>query len=329
MTDDKVAVMLLKLGAAQGLGIYVMLLLHLRTKIRYEASCQPDALLAVAARSGMDVDLIRQVIFDFGLFETDGERQMFRSHYLDEVMRELESRWKTNAENGQKGGRPRKAEKCAETPMDKGRKPNETQEKRGEEKKGISTVVTNSSNTGAEKAAVAVVGDKAAVGDKASVPADAAEGGMKVVPADTVGQRPLQRVVPWERLVDELAASRSYMELAGQHSGLGLLFLEHQPQVIRLFKEHIRLYGKGGGLLFLEDVRRYFSNYVAAGSTSCHKLQEKLLEEVRENEHRKENRFETVVDGKRMYLGHLIPFEASPRPDASAVWDGVRHRWVH
>lgn len=81
---------------------------------------------------------------------------------------------------------------------------------------------------------------------------------MKIVSVDEAGEIPLQRVLPWEKLVDQLAASRSYMELAGQHSGLGKLFLEHQQQVIELFKQHILLYGKGGELLFLEDVRRYF-----------------------------------------------------------------------
>ena len=31
------------------------------------------------------------------------------------------------------------------------------------------------------------------------------------------------------------------------------------------------------------------------------------------------NRFESVVDGRRTYLGHLIPVDAPPRPDASPV----------
>ena len=149
------------------------------------------------------------------------------------------------------------------------------------------------------------------------------------VPAEKAGGRPLQQVLPWEKLVDELAASRTYMELAGQHSGLGLLFLEHQQQVIMLFKNHIRLYGKGGELLFLEDVRRYFSNYVAAGSPTCGRLRDVLLQELKERDSGNMNRFESIAGGQRTYLGHVIPDDAPPRPDSSAVWDDVRKRWVH
>ena len=48
-------------------------------------------------------------------------------------------------------------EKNSETPMDKGRKPNETQESRVEEKRNITTVVNNSSNIGEERKTAAVV----------------------------------------------------------------------------------------------------------------------------------------------------------------------------
>lgn len=119
------------------------------------------------------------------------------------------------------------------------------------------------------------------------------------------------------------------MELAGQHSGLGRLFLDHRPQIIRLFKDHIRLYGKTAELLFLEDVRRYFSNYIAAGSTSCRVLREALVAGMREKNDRNDGRFEDRVNGQRTYLGHPIPNDAPPRPDASAVWDDVKKKWGH
>ncbi|WP_303006322.1 DUF7833 domain-containing protein [Bacteroides congonensis] len=312
LSDDNIAGMMLELGAAEALGIYVMLLLHLRTKDNYEASCKLLPLQALARRYDMDLDLIGRVLREFNLFEVDEERQTFRAPYLDKVMKNLEAKWRLNAENGKKGGRPKKAVKSAETPASKGQKPNETQEKRGEENKSITPVVNNSSNTGGKRETAAV-----------------AAAGMRIVPAEKAGGRPLQQVLPWEKLVDELAASRTYMELAGQHSGLGLLFLEHQQQVIMLFKNHIRLYGKGGELLFLEDVRRYFSNYVAAGSPTCGRLRDVLLQELKERDSGNMSRFESIAGGQRTYLGHVIPDDAPPRPDSSAVWDDVRKRWVH
>ena len=327
LNDDNIAGMMLELGAANALGVYVMLLLHLRTKDNYEASCRPLPLKALAKRYDVDVDLIGRILREFDLFEVDEERQMFRAPYLDRVMKTLEEKWRINAENGKKGGRPRKTKKRAETPAGKGGKPNETQEKRGEENKSIVPVVNNSSNTAGEVPGDAAVA--AATSGKVVAASKKAVGGMKIVSVDEAGEIPLQRVLPWEKLVDQLAASRSYMELAGQHSGLGKLFLEHQQQVIELFKQHILLYGKGGELLFLEDVRRYFSNYVAPGSTTCRMLRETLLSVLQKAGSTADNRFETLSNGRRMYLGHLIPDDAPLRPDAAAVWDDVRKKWGH
>lgn len=321
LNDDNIAGMMLELDAAEAIGIYVMLLLHLRTKDNYEASCKPLQLKAFARRYDLDLEMTEHVLRGYNLFEVDEERQTFRAPYLDRVMHRLEEKWRADTENGKKGGRPRKPVKSAETPASKGQKPNETQEKRVEEKRSIPSVGNNSRNTGAPEAvAVAAVA--------AAVPV-AVTSGMRIRSVDEEGQRPLQPVVAWEVLVDSLADSRLYMELAGQRSGLGRLFLDHQKQILKLFKAHIRLYGKEKELLFFDDVKRYFSNYIAAGSPTCVKLREALLQELRERDSGSANRFESIVGRRRTYLGHLIPDSAPPRPDGSAVWDDVGRRWLH
>lgn len=372
LNDDNIAGMMSELDAAEALGIYVMLLLHLRTKDNYEASCTPLLLRAFARRHDLELDMLEKVLHDYNLFEVDEERQTFRAPYLDRVMQRLEEKWRMDTENGKKGGRPKKRAKCAETPATKGRKPNETQERREEEKIGITPVVNNSSNTLAEGAAdaatvVAEIPAAAATGNSGNSGASESSrtsrtSGMTVIPeteekisatgtsetsevrtassvpvgrgmriraVDEEGQQPLQPVLSWETLVDRLADSRLYMELAGQRSGLGRLFIDHQQQIIGLFKKHILLYGKESGLLFFEDVKRYFSNYIAAGSPTCRMLREELMREIKERESRDVSRFESVVDGKRMYLGRLIPDSAPPRPDNSAVWDDAHKRWGH
>lgn len=402
LNDDNIAGMMSELDAAEALGIYVMLLLHLRTKDNYEASCTPLLLRAFARRYDLELDMLEKVLYDYNLFEVDEERQTFRAPYLDRVMQRLEEKWRMDTENGKKGGRPKKRAKCAETPATKGRKPNETQERREEEKIGITPVVNNSSNTPAGEAAdaatvveeipaTAATGNSGAaeisrtsgaseimvipeteekiyvtgtsraseitgasessgtsrtseitgasgssrtsrtsetseVRTASSVPV---ERGMRIRAVDEEGQQPLQPVLSWEVLVDRLADSRLYMELAGQRSGLGRLFIDHQQQIIGLFKKHILLYGKEGGLLFFEDVKRYFSNYIAAGSPTCRMLREELMREIKERESKDVSRFESIVDGKRMYLGRLIPDSAPPRPDNSAVWDDAHKRWGH
>lgn len=369
LNDDNIAGMMSELDAAEALGIYVMLLLHLRTKDNYEASCTPLLLRAFARRHDLELDMLEKVLHDYNLFEVDEERQTFRAPYLDRVMQRLEEKWRMDTENGKKGGRPKKRAKCAETPATKGRKPNETQERREEEKIGITPVVNNSSNTlagGAADAAMVVAEIPAAAATGTSGNSESSRtsrtSGMTVIPeteekisasgssetsevrtassvpvgrgmriraVDEEGQQPLQPVLSWETLVDRLADSRLYMELAGQRSGLGRLFIDHQQQIIGLFKKHILLYGKESGLLFFEDVKRYFSNYIAAGSPTCRMLREELMREIKERESRDVSRFESVVDGKRMYLGRLIPDSAPPRPDNSAVWDDAHKRWGH
>ena len=372
LNDDNIAGMMSELDAAEALGIYVMLLLHLRTKDNYEASCTPLLLRAFARRHDLELDMLEKVLHDYNLFEVDEERQTFRAPYLDRVMQRLEEKWRMDTENGKKGGRPKKRAKCAETPATKGRKPNETQERREEEKIGITPVVNNSSNTlagGAADAAMVVAEIPAAAATGTSGNSGASESsrtsrtsemtvipeteekisasgssetsevrtassvpvgrGMRIRAVDEEGQQPLQPVLSWETLVDRLADSRLYMELAGQRSGLGRLFIDHQQQIIGLFKKHILLYGKESGLLFFEDVKRYFSNYIAAGSPTCRMLREELMREIKERESRDVSRFESVVDGKRMYLGRLIPDSAPPRPDNSAVWDDAHKRWGH
>ena len=388
LNDDNIAGMMSELDAAEALGIYVMLLLHLRTKDNYEASCTPLLLRAFARRYDLELDMLEKVLHDYNLFEVDEERQTFRAPYLDRVMQRLEEKWRMDTENGKKGGRPKKRAKCAETPATKGRKPNETQERREEEKIGITPVVNNSSNTlagGAADAATVVEENSGASGiseitvipeteekiyvtgisraseitgasgssgtSRASVITGASESsrssrisetsevrtassvpverGMRIRAVDEEGQQPLQPVLSWEVLVDRLADSRLYMELAGQRSGLGRLFIDHQQQIIGLFKKHILLYGKESGLLFFEDVKRYFSNYIAAGSPTCRLLREELMQEIKERESKDVSRFESIVDGKRMYLGRLIPDSAPPRPDNSAVWDDAHKRWGH
>ena len=102
LNDDNIASMMSEMNAAEALGIYVILLLHLRTKDAYEASCKPVLLKAMARRYDVDEVLIGRILREFDLFEVDEERQMFRAPYLDRVMKTLEEKWRTNAENGKK-----------------------------------------------------------------------------------------------------------------------------------------------------------------------------------------------------------------------------------
>lgn len=409
LSDDNIAAMMLELDAAEALGVYMVLLLHLRAKDTYEASYQPLYMKALARRYDVNLEVMERVLHDYHLFVVDEERQTFRSPYLDRVMKRLEEKWRVDTENGKKGGRPAKRKKTAGTPASKGQKPNGTQEKRIEENKSITTIEYNSSNTGEPMegegtAAVAVSAEKeeemadlgkemavaakgvaasdekteavtvkgvAASGEEDEVTAAkgvatsggedeavavkgvatsgeedevmaakgaAASGGKKKAASakrktKTMkidwGEPPLEPVCPWEELVDQLPEYRVYMEQAGIHSGLGMLFIDNEKRILELFKAHICLYAKEKELCFLKDVKQYFSNFTAAGSITCRNLRETLLEEKARAEDENISRFEIIINGQRTYQGYAIPSYAPPRPSASVVWDDGHRRWCN
>lgn len=402
LSDDNIAAMMLELDAAEALGVYMVLLLHLRAKDTYEASYQPLYMKALARRYDVNLEVMERVLHDYHLFVVDEERQTFRSPYLDRVMKRLEEKWLVDTENGKKGGRPAKRKKTAGTPASKGQKPNETQENRIEENKSITTIEYNSSNTGEPMAgegtaAVAVsaekeeemadLGEEMAVADEkmeavtvkgvaassgeneaVAVKGVATSGGEDEAVAvkgvatsgeeDEVmaakgaatsggkkkaasakrktkplkidwGEPPLEPVCPWEELVDQLPEYRVYMEQAGIHSGLGMLFIENEKRILELFKAHICLYAKEKELCFLKDVKQYFSNFTAAGSITCRNLRETLLEEKARAEDENISRFEIIINGQRTYQGYAIPSYAPPRPSASVVWDDGHRRWCN
>lgn len=155
--DDDVMIMRDELGGMEALGVYIAMLLHLRLQDDYESSCKPAMLKILAHRFKTNVEMLERMLRDYNLFVIDEERQMFRSPYMDRVMKALEDRRKSDDEREKKKGRPRK-EKSAETPASKEQKPNEKQksieeESKEEKNKGITTVEYNSSNTRAEKSA--------------------------------------------------------------------------------------------------------------------------------------------------------------------------------
>ena len=122
LSNDNIVRMMMELDAAQSLGIYMMLLTHLRKADNYEASCCPLCMGAFARMYDLDAGVLQRVLREFDLFVLDEERQMFRSPYLDRVMARLEERRMINVANGKKGGRPKRMESTPETPMDKGEK---------------------------------------------------------------------------------------------------------------------------------------------------------------------------------------------------------------
>lgn len=145
--------------------------------------------------------------------------------------------------------------------------------------------------------------------------------------AELDGQLPIQPYPGWEALVDEMATNEDFMNRAGIHSGLRELYIRNRKQIVEIFKDHVLLQGKQDRIMTVSEAQSYFSNFVADGSYTNKKIRKTLIQGIQKQDSENVYRFEERVDGKRMYLGHPIPDDAPPRPNASAVWDDVLHKW--
>ena len=138
-----------------------------------------------------------------------------------------------------------------------------------------------------------------------------------VVPAPPV-------ILAWERYVDELRHEQSWIEIMAMRSGLGVIFVNRFPEVLRHFKRHIQAVGNEKDIQSSSDAKRYFNNFNTPGSTTFQKLVDELQKPVDKGKYKYEDR--DPVTGQRSYCGVPIPADAPPRPNNQAVWcDG---KWV-
>jgi hypothetical protein len=132
-------------------------------------------------------------------------------------------------------------------------------------------------------------------------------------------------ILAWERYVDELRHEQSWIEIMAMRSGLGVVFVNRFPEVLRHFKRHIQAVGNEKDIQSSSDAKRYFNNFNTPGSTTFQKLVDELQKPVDKGKYKYEDR--DPVTGQRSYCGVPIPADAPPRPNNQAVWcDG---KWVY
>ena len=144
-------------------------------------------------------------------------------------------------------------------------------------------------------------------------------------------QQMLHPVRPWQNMVDELTTRTPWLETACMQSCYGELLMRNIQKAVEIFKCHIELYDKGGDLLTMSEVRRYFVNYTKAGKPTSQALRETLIAfEAKQQTTLPPNAYlhEQLINGKRTYLGCLIPDDAPARPSDTAFWNEQEHRWI-
>ncbi|OKZ09778.1 MAG: hypothetical protein BHV75_11495 [Bacteroides oleiciplenus] len=143
-------------------------------------------------------------------------------------------------------------------------------------------------------------------------------------------ETPLHPIRPWQEVVDGLAVRTPWLEVACMHSGYGELLMRHIKAAVDCFKKHIEVYDKWHNLLNESDVRRYFVNFTSPGQRTSQALHATLLAlDAKQQSAAPPDpyRYELLIDGRRTYLGCLIPDNAPPRPNAKAFWNDTTQAW--
>ena len=128
----------------------------------------------------------------------------------------------------------------------------------------------------------------------------------------------------WERYIDELQQEQQWIEVMAMRSGLGLVFVNRFPEVLRLFKLHVQAVGSEKDIQSPGDAKRYFCFYNTPGSAPFRQLVAELQKPIDRGKYKHED-YDSAT-GQRSYCGIPIPSDAPPRPNGQAVWN--EGKWV-
>ncbi len=125
-------------------------------------------------------------------------------------------------------------------------------------------------------------------------------------------------VLAWERYVDDLAKEQQWIEIQAMRSGLGLVFVNRFPEVLKHFKLHVQAVGNEKDIQSPADAKRYFCFYNTPGSAPFRQLVAELQKPIDKGKYKYED--VDAATGQRSYCGVPIPSDAPPRPNEQAVW---------
>lgn len=137
---------------------------------------------------------------------------------------------------------------------------------------------------------------------------------------------PLSCKLPWEEYVDELDKEQQWKEIMAMRTGLKMEFFSLYPRIVECFKNHVRALGKERSILSSSDAKQYFCFFLAPGSNTFQRLMAQLKQPSdKDSPYRFEER--DPITGQRSYCGVPIPPDATPRPNAQAVWNSETKQW--
>ena len=291
MADDEIICMIEK-GGIKAFGIYMSLLLELRTRDNYTISYR--SLPALARRWNVAPEEVEDVVNGYKLFEIqeqDGEELRFSSPYMDEVMAKLEEKRRSKVAAGNaRAATGKRNDRGQFTSNDQPEEKSREEKSRVTEKNGGGGDDDKNNNN---------------------------RGG---------GSTALRPVVGWETCIDRAFGEQSWVELQAMHSGMGRAFMQQLEPIRQFFKQHVKTYGKESSILSETEAKSYFSNFIQRGALTRRRLDTFLEKQQSKQQETNPYRYEQrdPKTGERSYCGMPIPKKAPPRPNDNAIWDG-RH----
>ena len=299
MTNKNKEAKLIETHGPKGFGTYIMILTELRQSVKYQ--CSMEAVKGMARRFKISTQILKGVLYDFGLFdislEEDGTENI-SSPYINRVMKAYEDRLdklskagKKNADNSKRDASGKFAIKDGALDKDKDNDKDKTTtsttkvvEKKEQEQEMVFSSDINAGN----------------------------------------------ELKSWETYLDIATRDEHWMSILAMKSGISKLFVKHRTAVIESFRQHVQLQGSGSSQQSVADIQAYFANFLRPGTPTHQRVAEQLraLEEgVRQTSL---NRYETIdpQTGARSYYGHPIPASAPPRPNDNTVWSPTESKWI-
>ena len=268
-----------------GYGIYWALMEYLRVQDGYVGNLQ--TLAPLKRQLKIRQPKLDKVLYGFGLFICNGNT--FYSPKLNEVMKPFEDR----------------------------RARIEAYKRRKEKDNSLET-----NDVGTEKGDIVSFEGKGKGEGKGKTTSKEEKGGGDAV---AVSVSSVPTTLAWERYIDELQQEQQWIEVMAMRSGLGLVFVNRFPEVLRLFKLHVQAVGSEKDIQSPGDAKRYFCFYNTPGSAPFRQLVAELQKPIDRGKYKHED-YDSAT-GQRSYCGIPIPSDAPPRPNGQAVWnDG---KWVY
>ncbi|WP_455585937.1 DUF7833 domain-containing protein [Bacteroides sp.] len=142
---------------------------------------------------------------------------------------------------------------------------------------------------------------------------------------NTLKRGGVSRVLSMDESVALLPSEQIWCEDMARESGRGVGFTEDLPSLLPKFVSFLRLRGEEHTVCGLSDAKRRFLYWMKSdeGKRAISDLNRPAAGTAAAT-----YRYETLLDGRRSYMGRLIPPDAPPRPDALSVWDSQNGTWT-